>query len=208
MKISIQKLYKAIQANIPMKFTPSEIKALIKSWILISIAFGIVLSEAFFSKELLINIGISLITVGVAFLLHELAHKYFAQKYHCQAEYKSFDFMLLIALITSFLGIILAAPGAVYIQGYTTKKQNGIISAAGPATNIILAIIALPLFFITTGLTHHIITLMLTINAMLAIFNLLPFAIFDGKKVYDWNKGIWMIMLLTSLALAITSFYF
>ncbi len=191
-----------------MNFTSYEKWALVKSWIAISIAFGIVLTETLWTKELLFNTIIAMVTVGVAFLLHEIAHKYFAQKYHCQAEYHSFDLMLVVAIITSFFGIILAAPGAVFIQGHITKKQQGIISTAGPATNVLLAILALPFFFLTTGLIYHIATIMLTVNAILAVFNLLPLSIFDGKKVFEWNKIVWGSLIILSLGLAIISVYF
>jgi len=29
------------------------------------------------------------------------------------------------------------------------------------------------------------------INAFLAVFNLIPFAVFDGRKVYAWNRVYW-----------------
>ena len=39
-------------------------------------------------------------------------------------------------------GIAFAAPGAVYIHGnYISREQNGKISLAGPATNIILRVV-------------------------------------------------------------------
>ena len=80
----------------------------------------------------------------MAFLLHELGHKLVAQKYGCQAEFRSFDQMLILAVIMSFFGFILAAPGAVLIQGRVSRKQNGIISATGPGVNLSLAV----MFFI------------------------------------------------------------
>jgi Zn-dependent protease len=46
-----------------------------------------------------------------------------------------------------------------------------------------------------------------SINAFLALFNLIPFAVFDGQKVYSWDKRYWATALVTSLALTIcTSF--
>ena len=122
-----------------MRFTTSEKekKDIIKAWIAISIAFAIALNglRSGFSQAFII----AALTVGVGFLLHELAHKLVAQHYGCWAEFRSFDQMLFFAILLSFTGIIFAAPGAVMISGHVTNDRNGKISAAGPITNFILA---------------------------------------------------------------------
>jgi Zn-dependent protease len=41
------------------------------------------------------------------------------------------------------------------------------------------------------------------INAFLALFNLIPFSIFDGRKVYTWNRVYWAALFLFALALTI-----
>ena len=117
----------------------TEIKDLAKAWIAISIAFALVLRHdiglAFYQVLL-----ISSITVGMGFLLHELGHKFVAQRYGCFAEFRSFDRMLLLAVIMSFFGFVFAAPGAVMIAGKVDTRKNGIISVAGPVVNLILAV--------------------------------------------------------------------
>ena len=60
-----------------MKFSKVEVRDLMKAWIAISIAFGIVLRSGTFLNSFLL----AGITVGVGFLLHELAHKVVAQHY-------------------------------------------------------------------------------------------------------------------------------
>ncbi len=188
-----------------MKFSLQEKKDLLKGWAAVSLAFGIVLSDNYKSFEFLQNILIAALAVGLGFILHELSHKYFAQKYHCWAEFRSFDIMLLLAIGMSFFGFVFAAPGAVMIQGYTTKKQNGIISAAGPMTNILLGAVCLPLYFLTQGFVQHLFFYAFSINAWLAIFNLIPFGFFDGKKIFTWNKLAWGGMVLASVGLFVVS---
>jgi len=44
-----------------------------------------------FNISFIIALFISLFTLGIGFLLHELAHKFVAQRYGCFAEFRSFD---------------------------------------------------------------------------------------------------------------------
>jgi len=196
-----------------MKFSNKEIKDLFVSWLLISIAFAILFSGGlnFILSPNLFFIFVflfSLLTVGISFLLHELMHKYFAQKYGLWAEYRAFYNMLLMAIAFSFFGFIFAAPGAVFMQGRITKEKNGKISLAGPMTNIVLAFLFfLGILFIQGGeIINLFLNYGLTINSLLALFNLIPAGPFDGKKVYDWNKGIYAIAVVFAFLLFFVRF--
>jgi Zn-dependent protease len=178
-----------------------EIKDLLIAWFFISIAFAIVRStgielSSFLSKQFSTLILISAVTVGLGFLLHELAHKIVAQRYKCWAEFRADLSMLVMALFMSFLGFVFIAPGAVMIYGHINKKQNGIISAAGPETNIVIAIILLPLLFMefSNPFWREVVNSGFLINAWLALFNMIPFWNFDGAKIWRWSKPIFISM--------------
>lgn len=130
-------------------------------------------------------------TVGLGFLLHELGHKFVAQKYGFISEFRA-DFSMLFIMfgVALFSPFILLAPGAVMILGRPTIKQNGIISIAGPIVNLILAaiFIVLSLVFQPQGVFGLVTNLGIWINAFLGVFNMLPFWILDGKKVLAWSK--------------------
>ena len=60
-----------------MKFSPIEQRDLVKAWFVIALAFAIVFNGGIeFGADFSILILFSAITVGLGFLLHELAHKY------------------------------------------------------------------------------------------------------------------------------------
>src|SRR3989339_2142764 len=122
-----------------------EIRDLLKAWIAVSIAFAIIMRSSLRLSFYEVFI-VSAITVGTGFLLHELGHKFVAQRYGCFAEFRSFDMMLILAIVMSFFGFIFAAPGAVMISGPVGVRRNGKISIAGPLVNIALALIFLGLF--------------------------------------------------------------
>ena len=188
-----------------------EIIDILKAWITISLAFALILgNKNIFSIGFLINFFIATLTVGVGFLLHELAHKVLAQKYGAIAEFRAFNPMLLLALFMSyFLGVIFAAPGAVMIHGGNINiKRYGKISAVGPLTNLILALIFLAIKLLDYGgILNTIGSYGFMINSWLALFNMIPFWQFDGRKIFMWNKMIWVGITLISglfVKLAIT----
>ena len=167
----------------------TEIKDILKAWIAISIAFAVAVGSQNFSAGFYVKFIIASLTVGVGFLFHEMGHKITAQRYGCFAEFRSFDNMLLLAIATSFFGVILAAPGAVMISGRVNKKKNGKISAAGPVVNLALALLFLAIVFMNVNVLFKIIAYYgFMINSWLALFNMIPFWLFDGRKILKWNK--------------------
>jgi len=178
----------------------TEIKDLIKAWIAISIAFAIIMKSSLDLSFYQVFI-VAAVTVGTGFLLHELGHKIIAQKYGCFAEFRSFDQMLILALIMSyFMGIVFAAPGAVMISGPVGIRRNGKISAAGPSVNLVLALMFLLILMMPlTGMLKVISFYGFSINSWLALFNLMPLGNFDGAKVLRWNKTVYGIMVAVAL---------
>ena len=85
-----------------MKFTNKEIRDLLIAWFMISLAFAILFSGLSLSAFFLISLIISGLTVGIGFLLHELMHKFVAQKYGLMAEFHASYKMLFLAILFSF----------------------------------------------------------------------------------------------------------
>lgn len=217
------------------KISPFEKKDLFIAWIALSIAFTIALfargglvsliSQAvggnfagFNGRMLLIAFVASLIIVGLSFVLHELAHKYTAIHYGYWAEFRKSNPMLVMSLcLAVLLGIVFAAPGATMINTagrQMTKKEYGIISIAGPLTNIALLVIFAALMilgvalgggnvveggivfsFAPAGFLFYLGFSGWLVNAMLAFFNMLPVGPLDGKKILRWNPIAFIIVI-------------
>jgi Zn-dependent protease len=174
-----------------MRFSQIEKQDLLKAWIAVSFAFA-VLNSSIFSLTFVIFLLISMFTVGLGMLLHEIAHKYVAQKYGCWAEFRADDKMLILAVITAFLGFLFIAPGAVWIYGHVSRAKNGKISLAGPLTNMVLSLLFLGLVFAPiSGLFADIAGYGFRINAWIGLFNMIPFMNFDGAKILAWNKIVY-----------------
>ncbi len=184
--------------NISKKgFSKKEIRELGKAWGVLSLAFAIAFNGLSFTYSFFLAFLVSALTVGTAFIFHEMGHKIVAQKYGCFAEFRSFDNMLFLALLMSLFGLIFAAPGAVMIHGPIGIRRNGKISLAGPGVNIILALVFLGLFFVLGS--NVIIYYGFLVNSWLALFNMIPFAMFDGAKILKWNKFVYVLIVFISV---------
>jgi len=164
----------------------------------------------------LMYFGISLLTVGVGFILHEMAHKFVAIRYGYWAEFRKDNSMLLVAIaLASLVGFVFAAPGATVIYSNSgsglTRKENGIISASGPVVNLLLCLPFGVLAFLGSpglgGLVSQIGIFGVQINAMIAAFNLLPISILDGRKVMAWSIPVFGVLILVSFGVLVGSFY-
>ncbi|HIH45082.1 MAG TPA: site-2 protease family protein [Candidatus Methanoperedenaceae archaeon] len=190
-----------------------EMAHLFIAWIATSYAFSILLLwdslhrrpriEELFG-DLAVNLfTLSLLTVGIAFIVHEMAHKFVAQQYGAWAEFRMSFPMLLLAIYLAYqLGFLFAAPGAVMIYGsYLTRAQNGHISIAGTLANLMLAFMFMPLLD-AGGFLHEIGRYGVMINLALAAFNMLPIPPLDGQKVWAWSKAAYI---LTGLMIAVAA---
>lgn len=189
-----------------ISFSREEINHLLISIAVLTLAFSIAFSRYNGFDAFIFFLPVSFLAIVTAFACHEIAHKYAGMKLGYWSEYRMFPQGLLFALLFSFAGIVFAAPGAVHIFGMPTREESGKISMAGPATNIFLALLFLMLSSIG-GVVEVIFISVASINAFLALFNLIPFGPLDGRKIFAWNIGIWIIMLVVSIAVLAFSWY-
>jgi Zn-dependent protease len=195
-----------------MHFSTKEIKHLTAAALLV---VGIGLSWGIFS-DTHNGIGepftLAMLTVilTASFFIHEIAHKIVAQGKGYWAEFR---LTLMGAILTAFSIISpyfkIISPGAVMVAGFPDTNNMGKISIAGPATNITLSTMFLATAFLTPQ--HPLVLVFLlgaAFNSWIALFNLIPFGILDGFKVYLWNKKTWALAFTVSLVVTIISYMF
>jgi len=152
------------------------------------------------------TVCIALVTVGIGFILHEMAHKFTAIKYGCWSEFRKDGKMLLIGLVVSVFGVCFAAPGAAYARGNLNRDQIGWVKVAGVLVNLILCIPFGLLFlygkFIDPSSILSVIGISgVTVNAFLALFNMIPIEPLDGANVSKWNIKIYLGVIAASLVI-------
>jgi Zn-dependent protease len=193
--------------NRTLRFSPTEIQHLTLGTVLVAAAgVDLFVTDYGFSTLPLI---IATLLFAMGFILHELAHKYVAQRYGLWAEFRVNTMGVILTAISVISPLKFIAPGAVVISGFADKDRMGWTAIAGPIVNIVITIgllVTLPL--LGHSLIASAVVTGAAINAYLALFNLIPFAIFDGRKVYVWNRRYWAIVFIVALILTAYTYIF
>ncbi len=201
-----------------IRFSGREIQDLLIAWIALGVAFAFLLNRQLVSAlfgatgivavdDAILSVGVSMATVGVGFLLHELAHKVVAIKFGRVAEFRADYSMLLLAVGAGIAGFLFAAPGAVYHAGREiTARENGLIAIAGPVTNLLLAGLFFPLVVLAPSpIVYQAGQLGVTVNLVLAAFNMIPFGPLDGRTVISWSVIVFALVFGLSVVLTYLS---
>ena len=206
-----------------VRFSDREIRDLAVAWVALGVAFtafyfnGVLRSllggtpSADVLSVLGIGFVLSMLTAGIGFLLHELAHKVVAVHYGQLAEFRADYSMLFLAVMAGFAGFLFAAPGAVYHRGRITAREQGLIALAGPVVNVVLVVVFAGVWIGGEAAGYSLLGtigyLGVIINALLAGFNMLPFGPLDGKKVMRWSRPVWIVSAVPTIGGAIAFFF-
>jgi len=192
--------------------TKREIKDIVIADAVLIIAFSMTLSGGIFGLSrgspfgFVVLIPAVALGVSLSFILHELMHKFVAQHYGAIAGFRTSYNGLIVTLLTGAFGFLLGIPGAtmIYTNSFT-KRENGIVSLAGPLTNFVVFGIFVGLLFALNppngSYLGYAINLTIFISILLAFFNMLPIYPLDGSKVLAWNKEAYFITMGTIFVL-------
>ncbi len=182
---------------------------LLKAWAGTSLAFALYRAGAsnILSARFVEYLLISGVVCGLGFVLHELAHRIVARNYGAQAHFVADVRWLLLSIVIAFAGFFIAAPGAVWHRGYLTNRQSGLISLAGPVTNLVLSVLFLlffPIAYLAGLRADWLVSLCaigVSLNAWLGLFNMIPAGPFDGAKVLAWNQIVFGVTVAVGIVL-------
>lgn len=203
-----------------LRLTGTELSHLGIAWIIFILAF---LPRTILDRSIdynrpqsivILQVTLMAFALGFAFIFHELGHKFAAQYFKANAEFRLDQRGMLITVVSIALGFYLLAPGAVFWNSNLSKYSNirGRVSACGPIVNLHLASLSLGLFIFEgseVGSIGWILftfgTISFTLNIYLGIFNMLPLWILDGKKIFEWSEMVWFsyLLMFVSLILAV-----
>ena len=194
-----------------------ELKEILVADLVLSIAFDLAFNNGMFSFNIflfLYFLPIFIISTTLTFVLHELMHREVAQRFFgAIAAFRYSEQGLVFTFLSSLFGFFIGLPGATVIYDYLNKREEGIVSLAGPLTNFIIFFVffAIGISFypnfinnITTSFSNpfkldyiqNMINITLYISLILAFFNMLPIYPLDGSKIFRWNKFVYLSFLV------------
>ena len=188
-----------IKKTINIHFSKTEIKHLLIATFLVSLVGMSLNNYRYISIEFLV-------IFIIAFLFHELAHKFLANFYGSWAEFRTEIYGLIITAISAipFIPFKFIAPGAVVV-GISEKSKLGKVALIGPITNLVMGFVFLLFSYIYPYSIYF--GIGASFNAWIAMFNLLPFGVLDGQKIFDWNKVVWSFTMAITMMLFIVSYH-
>ena len=152
-------------------------------------------------------------SVSLAFLPHELMHRYIARKMGCFSRFVLDPLGLMLTLVTAipFIPFKIIIPGYVLISSHyydpvTRKRIEGVSAIAGPLTNLVIALIGIILLntvalLIVNQYLNIFLLYLIIVNAWIAFFNLLPVPPLDGSKIISWKPINWALLFTLSIIL-------
>jgi Zn-dependent protease len=179
-----------------------------KAWLGTALAFAVLFSGGSVTNPRFVQILlVAALTAGLGVVLHELAHRIVARHFGATAHFVANDGMLVISILLAFTGFLFAAPGAVWHSGWLTKRQSGLVAAAGPVTNMVLALLFVVVIVAArgagiSGLIANGLVMGFYVNAMLGVFNMLPLGPLDGTKVLAWSTPAFGVLLAVAAGIA------
>lgn len=205
------------RADTGLRFGPEELRDLAVAWLALGVAFAVFFVGGGTALvgllarggvgALAVAVAVSLVTAGVAFLCHELAHKVVAVRFGQVAEFRADYGMLFLAVVSALAGFLFAAPGAVHHRGRLTARENGLVALAGPAVNVVLALVFAPVALLGAAAGVGLLELVgargVAINLVLGAFNLVPYGPLDGRTVLSWSAAVWVLSFVPVAAAAV-----
>jgi len=197
--------------GVPFRPYRHELRDIAIALVAMTIAFALLFNTLF-------NIGglvATFIAVLTGFLGHELMHREVARRLGYIAYFRAWFVGLLLALVTALTRFfIIATPGATVIGpkvwGYPRRDDELKIALAGPATNIVFAVIFLPLSLLLPAPFSSYASIIYATNAWLGFFNMLPLAlpgiVVDGFRIFRNNIKVWIAVFIVSVLLMIPMF--
>jgi Zn-dependent protease len=141
--------------------------------------------------------------------VHELSHSRVAKVFGIDAPFRLWLPGFASSLLLTLIGIKVAIVGGASLAAYKfsrwgykgkspTFRETGWIGGVGPLSNIALGALCGTIFQ-ATGI--YIFSYMMTVNAWIALFNLVPIKDLDGGNVFFWKPSMWFLLVVLCVLL-------
>jgi len=155
-----------------------------------------------------------LVVFWCSFMVHEMAHKYVSQRYGMTSEFRMTPQGYYLSAVAILFGIPIFGTGTMMTGGVRSMDDFAKSSLAGPVSNLVIAgcLVAIAEIIIATGGSivgplGFVLSYGTILNALLGLFNMIPFRGFDGGTVYRWDKRVWVVVTASLLLLLLIGYF-
>jgi len=204
------------------RFSSTELKHLLIACILVTLVgismlgspYGIAYALSRFAWYMSspfwwVPVGMILIFL-LAFIGHELAHKFVAQHYGMWSEFRMTTMGYYLSAVAILFSVPIFGTGTVYTSGTSNTEHNAKTNLAGPLSNFLMAIVLVIITIFTYGLASqpmlYLIQYGIIINSILGLFNMIPIQPFDGATVKDWKMSVWITLTISLIAMLLIGY--
>jgi len=180
-----------------LMIAPAEVLAFVLGSVTLTFCFSYAIAGA--TTEILSVVPIVFVTVVVAELVYWLTMELVARRIGIWSEYRVWPIGITMLLVFSlvFRSPFCVAGRSEFKCVRPKKRSIGLISLSGPVACLLLGgIFALLLVFGYEQLG----SLGVMVCMTKATFDLIPTAPMNGKEIFAWNRIIWLILFLPSVA--------
>ena len=148
-----------------------------------------------------------------SFVIHEMAHKLVAQHYGMWSEFRMTTYGYYLSAFAILLSVPVFGTGAVFTEMSGNPDHAAKSTFAGPLSNAIISsgllVITVVSAFAMSGIHFPfgpILRWAIILNAMLGLFNMIPFPPLDGAKIFMWRKKLWALQMSVMVVLLIMGY--
>ena len=172
-----------------------ERDAIIIAWLVIALLF---------SRLNPVLFALLLIPTGIVFVGKWLVEKWVAKQYNYATHFILYKEGILMSILITFLTLghfIWLSIGGLNILGRrgwgfgNSIKEEGIIALSGILWTLGLGYLGLLMGPPVCGTFWGMIS---RLGFFIALWSALPFCAFEGRKVFEWNKVVWAIVMLAA----------
>ncbi|MEM2940043.1 MAG: GNAT family N-acetyltransferase [Thermoproteota archaeon] len=156
--------------------------------------------------------------VAFSILAHELSQKLAASKLGLETTFKAWGSGILFSWLLALLSSVFPAYGSTYVKQLDwrydpEKDKTGIIFAIGPLVSLLLGF---AFWAISSLMANSLLVVPATVgyvtNLLIVILNLIPIQaaggfVWDGRKIFKWNRTVWIMLIIATSVLIILDIF-
>lgn len=146
---------------------------------------------------------------GVSVVIHDLARRWVSRRYGRYTEYQLWLLGTIVMFLTAWIFTCPCGKPSrpVSEEAAPDPRQRAFECLAGPAASVTLAALFAGMIIAGGSPGKTIGTIGVSVNLLLALYALMPFEPMEGRKVWVWNHGGYLLIVIPLLVVYLAAAY-